>query len=138
MSNSTDGSLIEQGTPLTRNHWFDGKFLRADDLARDQDYHRAALRMANQAGGFGVVRGLEVGLAAAELVLQPGLGLCANGELLLLESELRVGVEALIAASSADAPSSTAAPPAGSAAFAPCVAAAAVDAAVPASGGLQI
>jgi hypothetical protein len=141
MPNSTDGSLIEQGTPLTLNHWFDGKFLRADDLARDQDYHRAALRLANQASGFGVVRGLEVGLAAAELVLQPGLGLCANGELLLLESELRVGVEALIAASNSDALSSTAAPPAlaaGSAAFAPCVAVVGADAAVPASGGLQI
>ena len=100
-ANTDPGAVIENGTPLTRNHWFDGKLLRADDLARDQDYHRTALRLANQAGGFGIVHGLEVTLDSAELVLQPGLGVTPHGELLLLNGELRVGVEALLGAGSA-------------------------------------
>lgn len=100
-TNTDPGAVIESGTPLTRNHWFDGKLLRADDLARDQDYHRTALRLSNQAGGFGVVHGLEATVAAAELVLQPGLAVTPDGELLLLNDELRVGIEALLAARSA-------------------------------------
>lgn len=136
MAQSDDGSLIEQGTPLTRNHWFDGKFLRADDLARDQDYQRAALRLANQAGGFGVVHGLEVGLAGNEILLQPGLGLNADGELLLLNSELVVGVEALIAASEAAAAAAPATD--GNSHFAACEAEAQAAEPAPAAGGLRV
>ncbi len=126
------GTLVEQGTPLVRNHWFDGKFLRADDLARDQEYHRSALRLANQAGGFGVVHGLEVSLHRSEIRVQPGLGVTADGELLMLGSVLSVGVEALIAASLVEAPAGSgtagasgapAAPAPGSGAFGPCVSA---------------
>ncbi len=121
MASSDNGDLIEAGTPLTRNHWFDGKFLRADDLARDQDYHREAQRLANRAGGFGVVEGLEIGLAGAELLLQPGLGITARGELLLLNGELRVGVDALIAAGQGEVRSGPA-PAKGDAGFVSCVA----------------
>lgn len=139
MASSLDdtGELIEAGTPLTRNHWFDGKFLRADDLARDQDYHREALRLANRAGGFGVVDGLEIGLAGAELLLQPGLGITARGELLLLSGELRVAVDALIAASSSE--TRMAKPAAkGDASFAPCVALGEADGPAPVDGGLRV
>ncbi len=137
MASSDNGELIEAGTPLTRNHWFDGKFLRADDLARDQDYHREALRLVNRAGGFGVVEGLEIALAGAELLLQPGLGVTARGELLLLNGELRVGVDALIAASSSE---TRAAKPGlkGDAAFAPCVSLGQADGPVALDAGLRI
>ena len=48
-------SLIPQPTPLTRLNYFDGKFLRADDLAREQAYLRGLVHLSNRAGGSGVV-----------------------------------------------------------------------------------
>ncbi|RVU46227.1 hypothetical protein [Rubrivivax rivuli] len=136
------GTLVEQGTPLVRNHWFDGKFLRADDLARDQDYHRSAQRLATQAGGFGVVHGLEVSLHGSEIRVQPGLGVTADGELLMLGSVLSVGVDALIAASLVETPApgntATAAAGPGHAAFAPCVSAGSAEAPGPVATGWRL
>ncbi len=137
------GTLVEQGTPLVRNHWFDGKFLRADDLARDQDYHRSALRLANQAGGFGVVHGLEASLHGSEIRVQPGLGVSADGELLMLGSVLSVGVDALIAASLVETPGggaagTTAPPAAANGGFGPCVSAGGAEAPGPVATGWRL
>lgn len=47
--------------PPKRTRYFDGQLLRAEDLARDQEYFRERLRRHNRAlHGFGVVCGLAV------------------------------------------------------------------------------
>ena len=47
---ATDGvAFVEQSSPLTRLHYFDGQFLRAASLTTEQDYHRHALQRANLA-----------------------------------------------------------------------------------------
>lgn len=94
-------SLIPTGTPLTRLNYFDGKFLRADDLRAEQDYVRQLVEHSNRAGGFGVVHGFEVGLATdGRLRLDSGLAVDPSGRVLLLTKEAHVEVAELIESSS--------------------------------------
>src|ERR1035437_6619969 len=44
----------------TRPRWFDGRFLAAKDLEREQDYFLQRQADLGQAGGFGVMHGLTV------------------------------------------------------------------------------
>lgn len=74
---------IEQGTPLTRLHYFDGKFLRADALTLEQDYHRTLVRLGNLAGGWGVVHGLGIALGGGKLTVGPGLAITPAGSTVL-------------------------------------------------------
>lgn len=94
---------IPRPTPLTRLHYFDGKFLRADDLALEQDYLRRQVQLSNLAGGSGVVYGFDLELAAGgdALALGPGLAFDPAGRALLLPSgEVQLSIAELIAASS--------------------------------------
>ncbi len=79
---TTDGagiSIIQAGTPLTRLNYFDGKFLRASDLQGEQLLSRA-IALSNQAGGAGVVYGLDVTLGSGDqLNLSAGLGIGPGG-----------------------------------------------------------
>ena len=85
----TDGiAFVEQSSPLTRLHYFDGKFLRADAFATEQDYHRARVRLANIAGGWGVVHGLEIALRGGQLAVSAGLAITPAGSLVLANSEM--------------------------------------------------
>jgi hypothetical protein len=93
-------ATIEQGTPLTRLHYFDGKFLRADALTLEQEYHRTLVRMANLAGGWGVVHGLGVSVAANLLTVAPGLAITPAGSTVLLSNPVSVEVAKLLAAAS--------------------------------------
>lgn len=74
---------IEAGTPLTRLHYFDGKFLRADALTLEQDYHRHLVRLANLAGGWGVVHGLGIAVGGGKLTVGPGLAITPAGSTVL-------------------------------------------------------
>ena len=51
--------VIPVPTPLTRLNYFDGKFLRADDLRTEQDYLRRLTWISNQGLGSGVVFGYD-------------------------------------------------------------------------------
>lgn len=113
-------ATIEQGTALTRLHYFDGKFLRADALTLEQDYHRNLVRLSNLAGGWGVVHGLGISLASEQLSVTPGLAITPAGSTVLLGNTFTVAVNKLIDAA-APAPSNPTTPGvAGSGNFADC------------------
>ena len=98
---SADGvAFIAQSTPLTRLHYFDGKFLRADAFTLEQDYHRAAIRLANVAGGWGIVDGLGVALDAKDdglLDVGAGLAVTAAGSLVYAVGDLQAKLSDLLA-----------------------------------------
>jgi hypothetical protein len=85
------GALVEDAR-RERPRYFDGRFLAARDLIRDQQYFLAREADLGQASGGGVVVGLRVsrGTAADELLLSAGHGLTPAGELTLLPRALSV------------------------------------------------
>lgn len=94
---SKDGvSFIEQASPLTRLHYFDGKFLRADAFGLEQDYHRTRTRLSNIAGGWGVVNGLSIGLSGNELQIGAGLAITAAGNFVLATGDFSADLAELI------------------------------------------
>ncbi len=97
--NSTAGvTLISDGSPLTRLNYFDGKFLRAEDLQAEQTYLRRLVQMSNQAHGAGVVHGFEVNRASGDrLRLAPGLAIDNEGRVLFLGESAEVSLAALLA-----------------------------------------
>jgi hypothetical protein len=114
--NSTAGvTLISDGSPLTRLNYFDGKFLRAEDLQAEQTYLRRLVQMSNQAHGAGVVHGFEVTRASGDkLRLAPGLAIDNEGRVLFLGETAEVSLAALLAQAAQAAAS------AGDAAFGAC------------------
>jgi hypothetical protein len=117
-------TLIPSPTPLTRLNYFDGKFLRAEDLNREQLYLRSLVHLSNQAGGAGVVNGLTVSLAAGgALQISAGLAIDPAGRVLYLPHDATVGVAALLEASRQSAGAATtggSSPAMGESAFSPC------------------
>jgi|CXWL01.1.fsa_nt_gi hypothetical protein len=92
--------VIPRPTPLTRLHYFDGKFLRASDLTLEQEYHRQLVQFANQAGGSGVVHGFDaVWTGGDALALGPGLALDPQGRTLFLPEGVPLSLAQLVAAS---------------------------------------
>lgn len=77
--------------------YFDGRFLAARDLTRDQTYFLARQADLGRAGGAGIVNGLQVsaGKSASTLVLSPGLGVTAGGELVALPEPMTVNLSDL-------------------------------------------
>lgn len=113
--NAKDGvAFIEQVSPLTRLHYFDGKFLRADAFALEQDYHRTRTRLSNLAGGWGVVHGLGISLSGNRLDVGAGLAITAAGNFVLAMGEMGVDLADLLQVA---AP----APLGGNAEFADCI-----------------
>jgi hypothetical protein len=99
LAGGADGrTLIAAETPLRRLNYFDGKFLRADDLRLEQDYLRALVAHSNQAGGAGVVHGFDVSVRGESLRLEPGLAIDPQGRVLLLGAEAGVPIAELVAA----------------------------------------
>ena len=113
-------AFVPAGTPLTRLNYFDGKFLRADDLNLEQRALRAHVELSNKAGGPGVVHGLDVSLRSGPIIrLGGGMAIDPEGRVLLLPDAVEATVTALLDAgkqSTAIAP----VPVAGSATFAAC------------------
>jgi hypothetical protein len=72
--------------------YFDGRFLAARDLIRDQQYFLTREADLGQAAGSGVATGLfvEPGDAAQTLTISPGHGITPAGELVLLPREALV------------------------------------------------
>ncbi|HZF28855.1 MAG TPA: hypothetical protein VE907_07045, partial [Gammaproteobacteria bacterium] len=93
-------TIIPAQTPLTRLNYFDGKFLRAQDLQAEQEYLRQLTQLSNQANGFGLVNGFDLSLGGGDqLTLSPGLAIDPRGRVLLLGQEQRVSIAELIAKS---------------------------------------
>jgi hypothetical protein len=92
-------TVVPQPTPLTRLHYFDGKFLRASDLELEQRYLRSLVALSNQAGGAGVVQGFSCTLAGDRLEVGPGLAIDPEGRALLLPEGRGVSLTELIEAS---------------------------------------
>ncbi|MCC6539682.1 MAG: hypothetical protein IT162_19185 [Bryobacterales bacterium] len=90
--------VIPSPSPLTRLHYFDGKFLRAEDLTREQNYVRRLVEYSNQAGGAGVVHGYDLTLASGGDSLRIGAGLAIDpsGRVLLLPEDFSMSIADLI------------------------------------------
>lgn len=93
-------TVVNAGSPLTRLNYFDGKFLRADDLKREQSYFRQLVHFSNQGLGAGVVYGLDTELdPKGRLSIGSGLAMDSNGRTLLVNSNVTLDIAALIDAS---------------------------------------
>ena len=70
----------------SRPLWFDGRFLKAHDLNREQNYFLTRQADLAVATGTGVIQGLEVaaGQTAAAIVIGRGHGVTHGGERVLL------------------------------------------------------
>ncbi|HEV7745430.1 MAG TPA: hypothetical protein VGO56_10580 [Pyrinomonadaceae bacterium] len=89
--------VIPAATPLTRLNYFDGKFLRAQDLKVEQDYLRQLVRQSNQAGGPGVAHGFDLTSGAGDNInIGPGLAIDPQGRVLLMPQPISVGAQELI------------------------------------------
>ena len=92
-----NGSLVVD-SQRTRPYWFDGRFLAARDLEREQDYFLQRQADLGQAAGFGVIHGLWVDTPAANdptagpdtVIIRAGQGLTPAGELVLLPSDITI------------------------------------------------
>jgi hypothetical protein len=85
-----DDARCQDGT-LSRNRFFTGKLLAADDLDQEQSYFRTKHRRHNRLlHGVGIVSGLGVGLEAgpggdeAVIVVSPGVAIAPDGEELVV------------------------------------------------------
>ena len=93
------GALIEDPR-RERPRYFDGRFLAARDLIRDQQYFLTREADLGQAAGSGVALGLFVrqGAEAQSLAIAPGHGVTPAGELVLLPREVAVSLANIPAA----------------------------------------
>ncbi len=79
-----------------RSRFFTGQLLTANDLQREQDYHRDKARQHNRfLHGWGVVAGLKVSVDQGAVVVAPGLALDCAGNELILATEERVSLSGL-------------------------------------------
>lgn len=92
-----EANLLVEESHRVRPRWFDGKFLAARDLTREQAYF-----LARQAGfarglGAGVVEGLDVsaGSVGTDLRVASGFGYTSAGELVALTGDVRVSLAQL-------------------------------------------
>jgi len=83
------GALVEDGR-RQRPRWFDGRFLAARDLIREQQYFLTRESDLGQAAGSGVAEGLNVsdGPAPQTLRITAGHGITPSGELVMLANPL--------------------------------------------------
>ena len=80
-------NLLVEESHRVRPRYFDGKFLAARDLTRDQAYFLARQAGFARALGSGVVDGLDVraGTVASDLQVDAGFGYTSSGELVIAE-----------------------------------------------------
>ena len=82
----------------TRPMWFDGRFLSADDLEREQNYFLLREADLGQAGGFQGANGLMVepapsrgqGSNTGSVIIRAGYGVTPAGELVAVSSDMTV------------------------------------------------
>jgi len=95
----SNGSLVI-ASERSRPYWFDGRFLAARDLQREQNYFLQRQADMGQAAGFGVVHGLQVDLPttndAETIIIRAGQGTTPAGELVLMPNDLTVQLSDLV------------------------------------------
>jgi hypothetical protein len=92
-----DGSLVID-SQRTRPYWFDGRFLAARDLQREQDYFLQRQADLGQAAGFGVIHGLQVETPPANtpspnpdtVIIRAGEGITPAGEMVLMPNDFTI------------------------------------------------
>ena len=90
-------TVIAPSTPLRRLNYYDGKFLRAADMAAEQQYLRQLVALSNQAGGTGVVYGFDLLPAKGDqLQIGAGLAIDPDGNPVLLPQAVAIDVAELI------------------------------------------
>lgn len=90
-------AVIQEESPLKRLNYFDGKFLRANDLKLEQQALLNQVRLSNQAGGAGPVHGFHCSLTSGDsLMVERGMAIDPQGRILLLPGEVNVGIADLI------------------------------------------
>ncbi|HEY2383491.1 MAG TPA: hypothetical protein VGK48_20145 [Terriglobia bacterium] len=88
-----NGSAVVD-TRRTRPLWFDGRFLAARDLEREQDYFLQRQADLGRAPGFGVLRGLLVSIVSTNgqssdiITITAGSGITPAGEQVFVPSNL--------------------------------------------------
>lgn len=101
LSAATAETLLASGALVTdgrrrRPHYFDGRFLSANDLIADQLYVLTRQGELGRAGGSGVVHGLHVALEGpTQLSVRSGLGVTPTGELVVLPATRRIDLSRL-------------------------------------------
>ncbi len=85
--------------------YFDGRFLAARDLTREQEYFLTRQADLNRAGGMGVVAGLGVkpGQTATAIRIEPGHGATPSGALVLISDEIEIDLADVTATQRLDA-----------------------------------
>ena len=88
---------IPGATILTRLNYYDGKFLRADDLQLEQNYLRRLAELGARAGGAGLVYGFDVFLGSGDaLTIGGGLGFDPAGRVLYLPGSFSTALQTLV------------------------------------------
>ncbi len=115
-------TIIPTSTPLTRLNYYDGKFLRADDLRLDQTYARLLVSLSVRGGGSGVVHGFELYRAGTGdgLLLRAGLAVTPSGRVVYLPADASFRLAQLLSKSGEGSFDPGAPPAPGPAGFAPC------------------
>lgn len=96
IGSSSGHAIIDKSGLLRRLHYFDGKFLRAPDLLLEQQALLNQVRIANRAGGAGVVHGYDCLQSGGELSIGAGMAIDNAGRALMLHEDIRVGIAELI------------------------------------------
>ncbi|WP_214407989.1 hypothetical protein, partial [Pseudonocardia lacus] len=132
-------AFVPAAAPLIGLNYFDGRFLRADDLNLERRGQRTYADLSNQARGTGVVAGFDLTERdGASLSLTPGLAVDPQGRVLHLPVAVPVTVRALLDASGVPVAGATAPSESATAAFAPCEAAAAAPPATTTADGSDL
>ena len=86
--------VLAQDPRRQRPRYFDGRFLAARDLTRDQQYFLTREADLGQAAGAGVAGGLDVtaGSTPQSLTIAAGQGITPAGELVLLPSDVALNL----------------------------------------------
>ncbi len=87
-----------------RPFYFDGRFLTARDLTREQDYFLTRQAELGRATGSGVITGLNVSFTGAGIItVSEGHGITSSGELVTLTNNLRINLADLAESQDLDA-----------------------------------
>jgi len=135
--NGSPQVFVPASTPLTGLNYYDGRFLRADDLNLERQGQRAYAEFSNQAGGAGVVYGFDLTRQGTRLSLRAGLAIDPGGRLLYLPEGADAEIPALIKASQAPGGATAQGAATSPAGFGPCDQPAA-GACAPLAGGSEL
>ena len=89
----TNGGSILIDYRRTRPRWFDGRFLKADDLNRESEYFLTRQADLAVSSGTGVVEGLNVSdCGATRIRISKGYGMTFDGERVFLPNDVDIDI----------------------------------------------